>query len=178
MKGKNQQEPIVNRVAQSSLVTFDLEKLYHPGPRLEWDMKQQLFQGLILKERDFRNFLKSHDWSQYKGKNIAITCSVEAVVPTWAYMLLAIHLSPYANHLVFGNLRDLEKSLFQKALAGIDLETYRDAKVIIKGCGNLPIPEFAYVEATRLLKEVAGSIMYGEPCSTVPLYKKPREKQS
>lgn len=165
---------IVNRVDQSSLVTFDLEKLYQSGPRVEWDIKDQLFQGLILKEKEFRRFIKSHDWQQYKGQNIAIICSVDAIVPTWAYMLLAVHLTPHVDHLVFGDLKELERSLFQKSLAEIDLSTYRDAKVIIKGCGNYPIPEFAYVEVTRLLHGVAGSIMYGEPCSTVPLYKKPK----
>ena len=171
----NQEGPIINRVAQSALVTFDLEKLYHPGPRLQWDIKDQLFQGMILKEKDFRDFLKSHDWSKYSGYNVAITCSVEAIIPTWAYMLLAVNLNPYVNHVVFGDLKALEASLFQKALSEIDLKQYQDAKVIIKGCGNVPIPEFAYVEVIRLLQSVAGSIMYGEPCSTVPLYKKPRK---
>ena len=131
---------IVNRVAQSSLVTFDLEKLYQLGPRMEWDIKDQLFQGLILKEKEFRSFIKAHDWQQYKGQNIAIICSVDAIVPTWAYMLLAVHLAPQANHLVFGDLKELERSLFQKSLAEIDLNAYRDAKVIIKGCGKFPIP--------------------------------------
>ena len=169
-----EEAPIVNRVDQSSLVTFDLEKLYQSGSRVEWDIKDQLFQGLILKEKEFRSFIKSHDWQQYKGQNIAIICSVDAIVPTWAYMLLAVQLTPHVDHLVFGDLKELERSLFQKSLAEIDLSTYRDAKVIIKGCGNYPIPEFAYVEITRLLHGVAGSIMYGEPCSTVPLYKKPK----
>lgn len=164
--------PIINRVAQSSLVTFDLEKLYHPGKRVEWDIKDQLFKGMILKEKDFRSFVNSHDWSQYQDQNIAILCSADAIVPTWAFMLLAVHLTPYANHLVFGDLEDLEQSLFQKALSRIDLGKYKEEKVIIKGCGNYPIPEFAYVEVTRILHSVAASIMYGEPCSTVPLYKR------
>ncbi len=175
MKNKLSEGPIVNRVAKSSLVTFDLEKLYHPGPRLLWDIKDQLHQGIILKEKEFRDFIKSHQWSAYSGHNVAIVCGVDAIVPTWAYMLLAVQLKPYVNHLVFGDLKALEMSLFQKALSEMDLEIYRDAKVIIKGCGNAPIPEFAYVEATQLLQTVASSIMYGEPCSTVPLYKKPRE---
>lgn len=167
---------IVNKVAQSSLVTFDLEKLYQLGPRVEWDIKDQLYQSLILKEKEFRSFIKAHDWQQYKGYNIAIICSVDAIVPTWAYMLLAVHLAPHANHLVFGDLKELERSLFQKSLAEIDLKAYRDAKVIIKGCGKFPIPEFAYVEVTRLLQGVTSSIMYGEPCSTVPLYKKTKDR--
>ena len=175
MKDK-QDQTIINRVAQSSLVTFDLEKFYHAGPRVEWDIKDQLFQGLILKEKDFRAFIKSHDWSQYRGKNVAITCSVDAIVPSWAYMLLGVNLAPYTNHFVFGGLPELERSLFQKALASIDLEEYRDAKVVIKGCGSVPVPESAYVEAIRILQTVASSIMYGEPCSTVPLYKRKRSE--
>ena len=171
----NTEGPIVNRVAQSALVTFDLEKLYHPGPRLLWDIKDQLYQGIILKEKEFRSFLKSHDWSKYQGYNVAITCSVDAIIPTWAYMLLAVNLNPQVNYLVFGDLKALEAGLFQKALSEIDLDKYKDAKVIIKGCGKVPVPEFAYVEATRLLQGVAGSVMFGEPCSTVPLYKKSRE---
>ena len=174
MEQEKHNQSIVNRVAQSSLVTLDLDKLYPVGPRVEWDIKDQLFQGLILKEKDFRDFLKSHDWNQYQGKNMAIICSVDAVVPTWAYMLLAMHLAPYADHVVFGNLEELERSIFQKALASLNLEDYRDAKVIIKGCGSVPVPESAYVEISRLLFGVAGSVMYGEPCSTVPLYKKKR----
>lgn len=171
MKENKQEGPIVNRVAQSSLVTFDLEKLYHTGPRVAWDIKDQLYQGLVLKEQEFRDFLKNHNWKQYKDQNLAIICSVDAIVPTWAYMLIAVYLTPYANHFVFGDLEELERSLFQKALAEVDLERYQGAKVIIKGCGSAPVPESAYVELTRILHGVASSIMYGEPCSTVPLYK-------
>ena len=172
MEQEKHEAPIVNRVAQSSLVTLDLDKLYPAGARVEWDIKDQLFQGLILKEKEFRDFLKSHDWSQYQGQHIAIICSVDAVVPTWAYMLLAMHLAPHAAHVVFGDLKELERSIFQKALASLNIEEYRDAKVIIKGCGSVPVPESAYVEVSSLLYGVAGSVMYGEPCSTVPLYKK------
>jgi len=178
MKLSKQEEPIVNRVAQSSLVTLELEKFYHPGPRVEWDIKDQLYQGLVLREQEFRDFLKDHHWPQYTDQNVAIICSEDAIVPTWAYMLLAVHLAPYANHVVFGDLAELERSLFQKALNSLDLEVYRDAKVIIKGCGKIPVPESAYVEVVRLLHGVAGSIMFGEPCSTVPLYKKPRKNSS
>lgn len=174
MKSNSREEPIINRVAQSSLVTFDLEKFYHPGARILWDIKDQLYQEIILKEKEFRDFIGSHDWSQYQGFNVAITCSVDAIIPTWAYMLLAVNLNPQVNHLVFGDLSDLENSLFQKALSEVDLDQYQGAKVIIKGCGSVPVPEFAYVEAARLLQKVASSVMFGEPCSTVPLYKKPR----
>jgi len=165
---------IVNRVANSPLVTFDLEAYYHPGERILLDIKELLFQGLILKEKDFRQYIKETDWSIYKDKNVAIWCSADAIIPTWAYMLLTTRISPYAHLVVFGTLEDLEKTLYQEAINRIDLEKYRDKKVVIKGCGKYKVPEAAYVEVTRLLTPVASSIMYGEPCSTVPLYKKPR----
>lgn len=167
-------EEIINRVAQSALVTLNLELLLHPGERMVYDIKDNLFQGLILREKDFRAFVKEHDWSQYAGKNVAIICSEDAIVPTWAYMLLATKLQNFANHFVFGDLEALEQSLMQQAIAGIDMEEYRDAKVVVKGCGSVPVPTFAYVEVMRKLLPVAASIMYGEPCSTVPLYKKPK----
>lgn len=167
--------PIVNRVAKSALVSFNLEDFYHPGERVQYDLKDNLFQGLILKEKEFREFLRQHDWSKYQNKNVAITCSADAVIPQWAYMLLAVHIEPFAHMVVFGGLDSLEQSLFQQALANVNLNNFRDAKVVIKGCGEIPVPEFAYVEITRLLTGVAASIMYGEPCSTVPLYKKPKK---
>ena len=167
-------EEIVNRVAQSALVTLNLELLLHPGERVVYDIKDNLFQGLILREKDFRAFVKEHDWAQYAGKNIAITCSVDAIVPTWAYMLLASKLQNHANYYVFGDLEALEQSLFQEAIAKIDMEEYRDAKVVVKGCGSVPVPTYAYVEVMRKLLPVASSVMYGEPCSTVPLYKRPK----
>ncbi|MGB3849508.1 MAG: DUF2480 family protein [Tunicatimonas sp.] len=167
-------EPIINRVAQSTLVTFDLEAYYPEGERVVYDIKENLFQEMILRERDFRAFVKAHDWSQYQGKYVALTCSVDAIVPTWAYMLLTIKLEPYAQHVVFGTLETLEAVLFQEALQRVDISAFRDAKVVVKGCGNRPVPPFAYTEITRLLRPVAASIMYGEPCSTVPLYKKPK----
>ena len=163
---------LVNKVAQSGLISFDLSKYYHNGERVLYDIKDNLFQGLILREKDFRDFIKQHDWSQYQGKNVAITCSVDAIVPTWAFMLLATKIEPFANMLVFGNLNDLENALFQQALAAIDLNEYKDQRIVIKGCGDIPVPTAAYVEITRLFRPIAKSIMYGEPCSTVPLYKK------
>lgn len=167
-------EPIVNRVAKSGLVTLDLEDYYHPGERLVYDLKDNLFMGLILKEKDFREFLKAHDWSQYTGKNIAITCTEDAIIPTWAYMLLTLQLQPYANMVVFGNLKDLEEKLYFDAIARIEPEDYRDARVVVKGCSKVPVPTAAYVEITRLLKPVVQTLMFGEPCSTVPLYKRPK----
>jgi hypothetical protein len=169
------EETIINRVTKSGLISLDLEDFYHAGERVLYDLKDNLFMGLILKEKDFREFLKTHDWSQYTGKNIAITCTEDAVIPTWAYMLLAIQLEPYAHSIVFGNLQDLEQKLYDEALAKINFEEYAGAKVVVKGCSKVAVPTTAYVEVTRRLRPYAQSIMFGEPCSTVPLYKKPKE---
>jgi hypothetical protein len=165
------EDKIVNRVVNSSLITFNLEDYYNKGERVLYDIKQNLFQELILKEKDFRDFVKTHDWSQYKGKNVGIICSADAIVPTWAYMLLATRLIPFCNLVIFGDLEKLEQALYQQALTKIDPETYRNAKVVVKGCGDLPVPTYAYVEITRVLMPVVQSIMYGEPCSTVPIFK-------
>jgi uncharacterized protein DUF2480 len=165
-------DAIVNRVASSPLITFDLGEYYDDGERVIYDLAQNLYQGLILKEKDFRDFLKENNWSKYAGKNVAITCSADAIVPTWAYMLLATKLEPVARFVVMGDLPLLEYALFQQALATVDLNKFRDQPVVIKGCGDLPVPESAYVEITRLIRPYAKSIMYGEPCSTVPLYKR------
>ena len=165
-------EEIINKVAQSGLITIDLEEYYEHGERILIDIKEQLFQGVILREKDFREYLKNENWEKYQDKFVAIHCSADAIIPTWAYMLLAIHLEPYAKKIVYGNLEALETTLYNEKLAGIPIERYRDARIVIKGCGNLPVPKSAYVELTRLLRPVAKSIMYGEPCSTVPLYKK------
>jgi len=170
------EEGIINRVASSPLITFDLGEYYHSGERVVYDLAENLFQGLILKEKEFRNFLKENDWSPFEGKNVAIICSVDAIVPTWAYMLLATKLEPVANLVVMGDTSLLEYALFQKALTNIDLEMFRDQPVVIKGCGDLPVPESAYVEITQLIRPFAKSIMYGEPCSTVPIYKRKKVK--
>lgn len=168
------EDVIVNRVATSGLITFDLAEYYNHGERVIYDLKDNLFMGMILKEKDFREFLKNHDWEQYEGKNVAITCSEDAIVPTWAYMLLTLKLETYANCLVFGNLDDLEKKLFDEALGKVNFEEFSDKRVVVKGCGELPIPTAAYVEVTRKLQPHVKSLMFGEPCSTVPLYKKPK----
>ena len=168
-------EPLfTNRVANSGLVTLNLEELLHPAERVVYDIKDNLFHGLMLREKDFREFVKTHDWSQYDGQNVAIVCSADAIVPTWAYMLLATKLQHHAHRYVFGNLDALEQSLFEEAIAAINAEEHRDAKVVVKGCGTVPVPTFAYVAIMQKLLPVATSIMYGEPCSTVPLYKKPK----
>ncbi|RFP65359.1 DUF2480 family protein [Hymenobacter lapidiphilus] len=167
-------EDFTNRVAQSALVTLNLEEFIHPGERVVYDIKDNLFQGLMLREKDFRAFVKDHDWSQYDGQNVAVICSADAIVPTWAYMVLAGKLQGHAHRYVFGDLAALEQDLFHEAILAIDAEQYRDAKLVIKGCGEKPVPTYAYVAIMQKLLPIASSIMYGEPCSTVPLYKRPK----
>ncbi|WP_448702159.1 DUF2480 family protein [Mucilaginibacter sp. AW1-3] len=166
------QEEIVNKVAQSGLVSVDPASFYPQGERVLYDIKDNLYMGLILREKDFREFVKEHDWAQYTGKNVAVTCSADAIVPTWAYMLLTNRLAPYASEIVFGNLDTLETILFEKALMALDVEQYRDKRVVIKGCGDVAVPNSAYVELTNRLTPVVKSLMFGEPCSTVPIYKR------
>lgn len=166
------EKEIINKVAQSGLITIDLETFYPPGERILFDIKNLLFQELILKEKDFREFIKNEDWSKYKDKYVALICSADAIVPIWAYMLLATQLEPFAKKVVFGDLETLETIVYNEIFSKLNINDYKDARVIIKGCGHLPVPKAAYVELTRLLRPVAKSIMYGEPCSTVPLYKR------
>lgn len=163
---------IINKVSNSNLKVFNLEDLYDAHERVVFDIKDQLYMGMILREKDFREFVKNHDFTQYKDKNVAITCTADAIVPTWAYMLLASKLESVAHYFVFGTLEDLEKSLYQKALSEVNWEAYKNEKVVIKGCSKVNVPVYAYVEATRKLRSIADKIMYGEPCSTVPIYKK------
>ncbi len=164
---------IINRVANSGLVSLDLEDYYQTGERVFFDLKDCLFMEQILKEKDFRTFLKTNDWDKYTGKNVAIGCSVDAIVPTWAYMLISLHLEPHAKNIIFGDLEALEIHLFQKALASLNLEAYRDARVVVKGCSKVQVPTAIYVEISHKLKPLVKSLMFGEPCSTVPLYKRP-----
>jgi Protein of unknown function (DUF2480) len=165
---------IVNRVANSNLITFDLEQYYVQGDRVIYDVKDHLFQGLILKEKDFRYHIRSFDWSQYSNKLVAITCSADAVIPTWAYMLLAVALKPFAKRFFFGSIDQLESQLFAEAMSEVDWEHFKDAKVVVKGCSHLAIPVSAYVNIVDHLLPFANSVMFGEPCSTVPLYKRPK----
>lgn len=163
---------IVNRVANSSLHSIDLDDFYHSGERTSFDMKDLLFQEMILREKDFREFVLKHDWEQYKNKSIAVYCTADAIIPSWAIMVLAAKLQPYAYKVVFGTMEELEKALFLDALLTIQPETYKDLKVVVKGCGTHPVPAFAFAELTRLLTPYVSSLMYGEPCSTVPVYKR------
>ena len=166
------QENLINKVAQSGLVTLDPAIFYAQGERVIYDIAPNLFQGLILREKDFREFVKEHDWTQYTGKSVGIICSADAIVPAWAYMLLANKMAPYANQVVFGDREVLETVLFIKLIEQLDVEQYRDQRLVVKGCGDVDVPVSAYVELAKKLTPVVKSLMFGEPCSTVPLYKR------
>ena len=165
---------IVNRIANSSIATIDLEEFSTVGDRVVFDLKDYLYMELVLKEMDFRKALKELDWSFYKDKLVAVHCSADAIVPTWAFMLVATYLDGVAAAYVVGDREVLEQFLFQRALGKINPDDFMDRPVVVKGCSNIPVPLFAYGEVIRLLKGVAKSIMFGEPCSTVPLYKRPK----
>jgi len=172
----NEAEIIKNKIAESGLVSIDLKEFYPEGERAVIDMKDHLFEGLILKEKDFRQFVKTEDWGKYKGKYVAITSTADAIIPTWAYMLLTCELQPYANKVICGTPETLESILFHDIVsAKLHPEQYKDKRVMIKGCGDKPIPPSAFTEATQLLKPFVKSIMYGEACSNVPIYKSRQE---
>lgn len=164
-------DTIVNKVALSPLLSIDLEEYYPREPILVFDLKPHLFMELILKEKDFRAALQNHDWTQYQDKIVAVTCSADAVIPVWAYMLVASYLQPVAKDIVFGDHQMALQNRFLKNIEAIDPKEFVDKRIVVKGCGELPIGEFAYMEITKKLRPVAKSIMYGEPCSTVPIYK-------
>ncbi len=166
------EDVIINKVAESGLLTIDLEEYYPKEEVAVFDLKDHLFMELILKEKDYREALKNLDWSLYHNKNICITCTADAVIPVWAYMLAATYLQPIAKEIVFGNEDFLHRTLFLKNLSRINAADFADKRVVIKGCGDKTITETAFVEVTKLLRPVVKSIMYGEPCSTVPIYKK------
>ncbi|HEX2844922.1 MAG TPA: DUF2480 family protein [Chitinophagaceae bacterium] len=166
------ESPIINKVAESGLITLDPANFLPQEETAVFDLKDFLFMGLILKEKDFREALKNLDWEQYRGKNIALTCSADAIIPAWAYMLVAAYLQPVAKEIVVGDEKELQKQLFLKNIGTIKPEEFADKRVVIKGCGDTPIGEYAYMEITKLLRPVVKSIMYGEPCSTVPVFKK------
>ena len=165
------EEGIINKVQQKKKIKIDLEEYFHLGEKVLFDIKSYLYEGIILKEKDFRGYLKEHNWEQYDGKNVAITCSVDAIIPTWAYMLVATKLGFHANLIVFGTFKELHAKIFSDAISQINAQDYAQSKVVIKGCGKLEVPVSAYVELTNKLLPVVSSIMYGEPCSTVPVYK-------
>lgn len=166
------EDVIINRVAESALTTIDLEEYYPKGETAVFDLKDHLFMGLILKEKDFRAALQTHDWEKYRDKIAAVTCSADAIVPVWAYMLVAANLQPVAEEVVYGEEKAVLNTLLLKNIATIKGEDYTDKRVVIKGCGDVPISEAAYVEVTNRLRPYVKSIMYGEPCSTVPIFKR------
>ncbi len=165
-------DEIINKVTESALTTLDLEEFYPKEETVFFDIKDFLFMGLILKEKDFRESLKNFDWEKFNNKLVAVNCSVDAVIPVWAYMLIATYLQPIAKDVFFGTEEQLKETLLVKNILQINSDEFIDKRVVVKGCGELPIKEAAYLEITKLLRPVAKSIMYGEPCSTVPVYKK------
>ena len=167
-------EIMINKVAESGIITIDLEQYFPKEEIVLFDLKDYLFMGLILKEKEFRQSLKELDVTLYSNKVVAIACTTDAIIPMWAYMLVASLLQPTAKDVVFGNVEEAKKKLLLKNLYSINKEAFLDKRVVIKGCGEHPIPEEAYVEITNLLRPVAKSIMYGEPCSTVPVFKQPK----
>lgn len=165
-------EEIVNRIAQSKLITLDLEDFYPKGRRVLIDISKWLFEGLILREKEYRNYLDITDWEQYKDTYIALTCTSDAIIPGWAYMLVATKLQPHAKRVVIGDMELLETSIFQAVIENMDVSVFEQKSVIIKGCGKKPIPTNAYIWLTAKIQPVAKSMMYGEACSSVPLFKK------
>lgn len=163
---------IINKVSESALITLNLEEFYPVDDVAVFDLKDYLFMGLILKEKDFREALKNLDLTPFTGKTVAVTCTADAVIPMWAYMLVASYVQPVAKDVQFGTGDDVKKQMLFKNISQLNTEEFTDKRVVIKGCGELPVGEAAYLEATKLLRPVAKSIMYGEPCSTVPIYKK------
>lgn len=165
-------EEIVNRVANSKLVVVDLEDYYPSGKRMVIDIKDWLFEGFVLREKEFRTQVSNHDWTLYKDAYVALTCSSDAIVPAWAFMLLTIHLEPFAKKTIIGNLEQLETSLYQTIIENLDISPFKGKPLIIKGCSNKPVPSNAYILLSQKLKPIATSIMYGEACSAVPLFKR------
>lgn len=165
-------DEIINKVSNSKLINIDLEDFYPDGERVLFDIKDWLFEGIILKEKDFRASVKDHNWSGYKNACVALTCSEDAIIPSWAYLLLASELSAFAKKVVVGNLELLETVLFQEVIQNLNIEPFKDKPIIIKGCAQKPIPSSAFTMLIQKLQPIAKTIMYGEACSTVPLYKR------
>ena len=166
------QDEIINKVANSALEVFDLEDYYPSGIRTQIDISQWLLEGFLLKENDFREALKNHNWKQYENHYVAIDCSTDAIIPAWASILVTVYLSAFAKKVVMGSFSDIETALYQEILLTLDYSKYQDKPVILKGCSKKPVPESAYIIAIQKLQPFAKSIMYGEACSAVPLFKK------
>lgn len=168
-------KPLVNRVAESSLITINLEEYFPKSRIVDFDLKNFLFMELILKEKEFRAALKDYDWEQHRGAALAVYCSADAIIPTWAYMLVVVHARPYVAELFMGTSDQFVEKHYTQVLAGKDFGHLEGKRVVIKGCSNKPVPASAYVELTKMLQPLVQSIMYGEPCSTVPIFKRPRK---
>ncbi len=162
---------IINKVAQSHLITLNPVDLF-PASIIVFDLKDFLFMELILKEKEFRESLKTHNWKQYTEKSVILTCSADAIIPLWAYMLVTTYLQPYAKAITSGDAESAKRELFHMQVEKVDFEQYRDKRIVLKGCGDEAIPEYAYVTLTDKLLPYVKSIMYGEPCSTVPVFKR------
>lgn len=166
------EEAIPNKIANSGLITLSLEDFYPSGERKHLDIAPWLYEGLILKEKDFRQHIKEHDWTQYQDAYVSVDCSTDAIIPQWTYMLLGSMLQPYAKKTVYGNASQLESILMEEAFNSFDFSKYESERIILKGCGDLPIPPHAFLSFVERLKPHAKSIMFGEACSTVPIYKR------
>ena len=166
------QEEIINKVAQSGLHTLDLEDYYPKEEIVVFDLKPLLFMEMILKEKEFRASLQTIDWTQYQGKILAVTCTVDAIIPAWAYMLVAVQAEPFVKDVFLGDRQTALQETFLSNLRAIDLAEFTDKRVVVKGCGDLSVGGFAYLEIARRLRPVVKSILYGEACSNVPIFKK------
>jgi hypothetical protein len=164
-------EEIINRVAESSLLQIDLEDFLPKAEVLPYDLAQNLFEGMILKENDFRDFLKNHNWNQYEGKTLAIHCSKDAIVPNWAYMLLATKLNEHKANGLFGSVNEVKEKLLLESFTKSDLGSYNGKKVLVKGCGSFDLSPAVYIEITNQLQPIVNSLMFGEACSSVPVFK-------
>ncbi|MFH4966742.1 DUF2480 family protein [Gaetbulibacter sp. M240] len=166
------QEEIINRVANSKLVTLNLEDYYPEGKRVLFDIKDWLYEGFVLREKEFRQQVAEYDWSEYTDCYVALTCTSDAIIPGWAYLFLSLQLADIAKKVIIGDLEALETSIYQDVIQSLDVSDYKDKPVIIKGCSKKPVPENAYIMLATKLKPISKSIMYGEACSSVPLFKR------
>ncbi len=165
-------DEIINRIANSKLITLNLEDYYPEGKRVLFDIKDWLFEGFVLREKDFRQKISEYNWEQHHDQYIALTCSTDAIIPAWAFMLISIHIEPYAKTVIIGGLEQLETSIYQNIINSLQVSEFEDKSIIIKGCAKKSVPQNAYIMLANKLKPIAKSIMYGEACSSVPLFKK------
>lgn len=165
-------DEIINKVEKSGLITLDLEDFYPKEPRILFDLKDYLYEGLVLREKEFRENLSKLDWKMYENTYVSVTCTSDAIVPSWSYLLIANYLTGVAKLISFGTLEDLERDIFTEIIDKMEVDSYKDKKIIIKGCSRKPVPQNAYLQLIQKLKPIASSLMFGEACSTVPIFKK------